>query len=138
MGPYMATVGALPSSGALAHVASPPHRRYGGRRPMSLPVSPPVAPMLARLARELPEGGWVYEPKWDGFRALAFRDGDDVDVRSRHDRRFARYFPEVVDAVRALPARRCVLDGELLVVRGRALDFGAHMARLHPARSRAE
>jgi ATP-dependent DNA ligase len=105
---------------------------------MALPVSPPVAPMLAKLARELPDGGWVYEPKWDGFRALAFRDGEDVDLRSRHDRRFARYFPEVVAALRAVPPTRFVLDGELLVVRDGALDFAALLARLHPARSRAD
>jgi ATP-dependent DNA ligase len=102
-----------------------------------LPVAPPVAPMLATLARELPVGPALrYEPKWDGFRCLAFRAGDDVDLRSRHDRPLARYFPEVVAALRRLPADRFVADGELLVVRDGQNDFAALMSRLHPAASR--
>jgi hypothetical protein len=72
---------------------------------MDLPVMPPVQPMLTRLARELPRDGLLYEPKWDGFRCLAFRSGDDVDLRSRHDRSLARYFPEVVDGLRRLAER---------------------------------
>jgi ATP-dependent DNA ligase len=106
---------------------------------VALPVRPPVRPMLARLARELPAaepGRFVYEPKWDGFRCLAFRDGQDVDLRSRHDRPFSRYFPELVDAVRDLAADRLVLDGEIVLVRGGAFDFEALMSRLHPAPSR--
>jgi ATP-dependent DNA ligase len=110
--------------------------RYSGRMP--LPVEPPIAPMLARLTRELPEGNVLYEPKWDGFRCLAFRDGDAVDLRSRHDRPLARYFPEVVDAIRAIPASRAVLDGELVLVRPSGFDFPALMSRLHPAASRVE
>src|SRR3954469_22184773 len=104
-----------------------------------LPVPPPLAPMLAQLARELPPAGpHTYEPKWDGFRCLAFRAGDDVDLRSRNDRPLARYFPEVVSGLLALPARRIVLDGEVLVsVCGRA-DFSALLGRLHPAASRVE
>jgi ATP-dependent DNA ligase len=86
--------------------------------------------MLGKLVRELPEGEWVYEPKWDGFRCLAFRCGDEVDLRSRHDKRFARYFPEVVEGLLELD-RDAVLDGELV-----AADFPALMARLHPAESR--
>jgi ATP-dependent DNA ligase len=93
--------------------------------------------MLARLARELPTGpGWRYEPKWDGFRCLAFRDGEEVDLRSRHGRPFARYFPEVVEAMRRLPAPTFVLDGELLADRGGQPDFAALLERLHPAASR--
>ncbi len=94
--------------------------------------------MLARLEPELPLGEeWSYEPKWDGFRCLLFRDGDTVDLRSRNDRPLARYFPEVVSAARSAPQGRFVLDGELLVhVDGRA-DFPALLARLHPAESRA-
>ena len=105
--------------------------------------------MLARLARELPVGGGLrYEPKWDGFRCLAFRsdgaNGDDgtggtggtVDLRSRNQRPLARYFPEVVEAVAGLPQRGLVLDGELLVIRGGRADFAALMSRLHPAASR--
>lgn len=104
--------------------------------------------MLARLARELPVGDDLrYEPKWDGFRCLAFRsereNGDDgagtagtVDLRSRNQRPLARYFPEVAEAVAALPHRGLVLDGELLVIRGGRADFAALMSRLHPAASR--
>src|SRR3954454_12602689 len=83
---------------------------------MDLPVAPPVAPMLAQLVRELPRGpGWTYEPKWDGFRALAFRDGDDVALQSRNERPLGRYFPEVVEALRGIDAERFVIDGELVV-----------------------
>jgi ATP-dependent DNA ligase len=90
--------------------------------------------MLARLARHLPEGpGLVYEPKWDGFRCLAFRSGDEVDLRSRNDRPFARYFPEVVAGLLALGEARLVLDGELLACRDGRADFDALMARLHPS-----
>src|SRR3954467_4163858 len=105
---------------------------------MSLPVEPPVAPMLAKLAPALPSGRFASEPKWDGFRCLAFRDGDEVDLRSRHDRPFARYFPEVVEALLALPSERFVLDGEVLVPAGDGFDFPALMLRLHPAASRVE
>src|SRR3954469_1918864 len=101
-------------------------------------MEPSLTPMLARLARELPLGDYVYEPKWDGFRCLAFRDGDDVDLRSRNDRPLARYFPEVVEALLALPARRVALDGELVVTSGNGFDFEALLARLHPAASRVE
>src|SRR3954468_7455642 len=94
--------------------------------------------MLGRLTRELPADGWLYEPKWDGFRCLAFRDGDEVDLRSRHDRPFARYFPEVVEALVALGEERFVLDGEVLVPAGEGFDFPALMLRLHPAASRVE
>jgi ATP-dependent DNA ligase len=105
---------------------------------MALPVVPPLEPMLGRLVRELPEGDVVYEPKWDGFRCLAFRDGDEVDLRSRHDRPLARYFPEVVSGLRDVPGRQFVLDGELLACRDDAFDFPTLMARLHPAASRAQ
>jgi ATP-dependent DNA ligase len=101
---------------------------------VNLPVLPPVAPMLARLERELPRDGFLYEPKWDGFRCLAFRGEDSVDLRSRHDRPLARYFPEVVEGLLALDSPRFVLDGELVV----ASEFAALMARLHPAASRVE
>jgi ATP-dependent DNA ligase len=101
-------------------------------------VKPPVAPMLARLARELPLNGFVYEPKWDGFRCLAFRDGADVDLRSRNQRPLARYFPEIVEALLGLPEPRFALDGELVVATPAGLDFEALLARLHPAASRVE
>ncbi len=100
--------------------------------------------MLARLVRDLPEGDLTYEPKWDGFRCLVFVDEHDIDLRSRHDRPLARYFPELVSAVDVIPARRpgaprergWVMDGEiLLAIPG---DFSLLMSRLHPAASRVE
>jgi ATP-dependent DNA ligase len=97
--------------------------------------------MLARLVRALPEPGegvFVYEPKWDGFRCLAFRDDVVVDMRSRHDRPLTRYFPEIVEALRSVRSRRFVLDGELVLVRGETFDFEALMSRLHPAASRVQ
>ena len=99
-------------------------------------VQPPIAPMLARLAQELPWDGYLYEPKWDGFRAIVFRDGDSVDVRSRHDRPLARYFPELVDAARQLTSRSYVLDGEIIPERGGS--FASVMLRLHPSKTRVE
>jgi ATP-dependent DNA ligase len=104
---------------------------------VDLPVSPPVAPMLARLARELP-ADLLYEPKWDGFRCVVFRDGGEIDIRSRHDRPLSRYFPELVDAFAALPEPRFVLDGEAVVPADGGFDFTALLARLHPAASRVE
>lgn len=92
--------------------------------------------MLARLVRELPCDGVCYEPKWDGFRCLAFRDGPTVDLRSRHDRPLGRYFPEVCAGLQALGLPGCVLDGELLVTSKGRYDFGALLQRLHPSASR--
>jgi ATP-dependent DNA ligase len=103
---------------------------------MNLPVSPPIAPMLARLARELPPG-LLYEPKWDGFRCLAFCDDGEIDLRSRNDRRLARYFPELVSAFADL-RQPAVLDGEIVVAKAADFDFAALLARLHPAASRIE
>jgi ATP-dependent DNA ligase len=93
-------------------------------------------PMLAKLVRDLPEGDFLYEPKWDGFRCLVFRDGDDVDLRSRHGRPLGRYFPELVEALRATGRERFALDGEVLVLAEGQFDFAALMSRLHPAASR--
>ena len=98
---------------------------------------PPVAPMLAKPAAEIP-AGQLYEPKWDGFRSIIFRDGDEVEIGSRNERPMTRYFPEVVDAVRASFPRRAVVDGEIVVTdpaRG-TLDFEALQQRIHPAVSR--
>jgi len=93
--------------------------------------------MEACLVEEIPTGGdWQYEPKWDGFRCLAFKDGDDVDLRSKAGQPFDRYFPEIVDAVRALPVSRCVLDGELVIPDGGSLSFDELLLRIHPAESR--
>src|SRR5919201_2867071 len=101
-------------------------------------LGPGIEPMLGRLVRELPVGDYLYEPKWDGFRCLAFRCGDAVDLRSRHRRPLARYFPEVTEAITALPGSELALDGELIAPRDGRLDFAALMQRLHPAASRVE
>src|SRR4051794_35232551 len=90
-------------------------------------------PMLARLARELPEGDYVFEPKWDGFRCLARRTSEGVELISRHGRPLSRYFPEVVDALTATPHARWTVDGELVAVVDGRFDFTALMQRLHPA-----
>ena len=104
---------------------------------MALPVQPPVSPMLAKLSRSLPEAeGLIYEPKWDGFRCIVFRDGDTVELGSRNERPLTRYFPEVVDAVRREMPERCVADGEIVIAGERGLDFDALLNRIHPADSR--
>jgi ATP-dependent DNA ligase len=109
---------------------------------VDLPVQPPVDPMLAKAATKVPDepGVWSYEPKWDGFRALVFRDGDDVVVQSRNGKDLGRYFPELLDALRDEVAPRCVLDGEVVVPReidGRIrLDWESLSQRIHPAASR--
>ncbi|HEY7307088.1 MAG TPA: ATP-dependent DNA ligase [Bryobacteraceae bacterium] len=104
---------------------------------MNLPVNPPVLPMLAKRVDELPiDGTWIFEPKWDGFRALVFRDGDEILIQSRDEKPLNRYFPELLDALHsALPAR-CVLDGEIVIVKNNGLDFDDLQLRLHPAASR--
>jgi ATP-dependent DNA ligase len=102
---------------------------------MDLPVMPPVVPMLARSVSQIPDTGHV-EPKWDGFRTIVFRDGDEVVLASRNERPMTRYFPEVVAAILAFAPRRCVLDGEVVLARGDRLDFEALQLRLHPAASR--
>jgi ATP-dependent DNA ligase len=99
-------------------------------------LGPPIAPMLARLERELPGDGYLYEPKWDGFRGFAFRSDGDIDLRSRNQRPLARYFPELVEALCALPATHFVLDGEIVAISESGPDFVALLARLHPAASR--
>src|SRR5436309_8851318 len=98
-----------------------------------------VEPMLAELARDLPDGeGWLYEPKWDGFRALVFWDGSDLLIQSRDLKPLGRYFPELEAGLRlALPAP-CVLDGEVVIATVKGLDFEALGQRLHPAESRIE
>ena len=106
---------------------------------MSLSLPEPFAPQLARSARELPAGdGWCYEPKWDGFRTIAFRDGDDVRLQSRGGKAMNRYFPEVVDQIRALPGESLALDGEVIVVVDGVQEFDLLSQRIHPAASRVE
>lgn len=99
---------------------------------------PPVAPMLAKAVKEIPDGSLSFEPKWDGFRAIIFRDGPEVEIGSRNERPMTRYFPEIVDAVLANLPERCVIDGELVIpdAAGRKLDFEALLQRVHPADSR--
>jgi ATP-dependent DNA ligase len=104
-----------------------------------LPFEPPLLPMLAKRVDALPaEPGWIFEPKWDGFRALIFRDGDEVFIQSRDAKPLDRYFPELGATLRAQLPARCVLDGEIVIARGDALDFEALQLRLHPAASRAK
>jgi ATP-dependent DNA ligase len=105
---------------------------------MDLPVMPPVAPMLAKSVKDIPTGAMSYEPKWDGFRSIVFRDGAEVEIGSRNERPMTRYFPEVVDAVLANLPERCVIDGEIVIpdADDRRLDFEALLQRIHPADSR--
>jgi ATP-dependent DNA ligase len=102
-----------------------------------LPLQPGLPPMEAKLVDALPNGeGWQFEPKWDGFRCLAFRDGDDIALMSKAGRPLGRYFPEMVEAMRDVVADRFVVDGELIIPVGGILSFDALQLRLHPAESR--
>ncbi|TCP53566.1 ATP-dependent DNA ligase [Tamaricihabitans halophyticus] len=104
---------------------------------MDLPLQPPVKPMLAKAVHTVPRApGMCYEPKWDGFRCIVFRDGAEVELGSRNDRPLTRYFPELVELLRDALPERCVLDGEIVVVTGGGLDFDTLQNRLHPAASR--
>jgi ATP-dependent DNA ligase len=108
---------------------------------MDLPVMPPVQPMLAKSVKGIPDpakfdGGLLFEPKWDGFRCILFKDGDEVELTSRNTKPLTRYFPEVVEAARAALPARCVLDGELFVSIGPRLEFEVLQERIHPAASR--
>ena len=106
---------------------------------MNLAVNPPVLPMLAKRVGSLPPGeGWIFEPKWDGFRALFFRDGDEVYIQSRDEKPLNRYFPELVNELKAQLPERCVLDGEIVIARNGGLDFDSLQLRLHPAESRVK
>ena len=97
---------------------------------------PPVAPMLAKSVPQIPEGALSFEPKWDGFRSIVFRDGDEVEIGSRNERPMTRYFPEVVEAIKQSMPGRCVVDGEIIVVVGDRLEFEVLQQRIHPAASR--
>src|SRR4051812_3955101 len=107
---------------------------------MDLPVMPPVPPMLAKSVKGIPDpgkhGGLVFEPKWDGFRCIVFRDGDEVELASRNTKPLTRYFPDVVEAVLASLPERCVVDGEIFVAIGDRLEFERLQERIHPADSR--
>ena len=104
---------------------------------MRLPFAPPLAPMLSSAADALPEGdGWQFEPKWDGFRTLVFRGGDEILLQSRDEKPMNRYFPELIAPLVATLPERCILDGEIVVVGAGGLDFEALLSRIHPAASR--
>ena len=105
----------------------------------SLPITPPLGPMLAKLTDVIPVGdGWMYEPKWDGFRCIVFRDGDSIELASRNERPFTRYFPELLAPMLAQLPKQCVVDGEIVLpaVDETGLDFDALLQRIHPAESR--
>jgi ATP-dependent DNA ligase len=102
---------------------------------MDLPVMPPVAPMLAKSVKAIPPGA-SYEPKWDGFRSVIFRDGDEIEIGSRNERPMTRYFPELVKGLLAELPERCVVDGEIVIATPDGLDFEALQQRIHPAASR--
>ena len=107
--------------------------------PLALPFQPPIEPMLAKASAELPTGdAWIYEPKWDGFRALVFRAGDELFIQSRDLKPLGRYFPELEASLRANLPDRCVLDGEIVIAHGDRLDFEAMLLRIHPAASRVK
>src|SRR5437764_8796740 len=104
---------------------------------MPLPIQPPYPPMEAKLVESIPEGeGWQYEPKWDGFRCLAFRDGERIELRSKSGQPLTRYFPDVAAALLGFRAKRFALDGEIVIPVKRRLSFEALQLRLHPAESR--
>jgi ATP-dependent DNA ligase len=106
---------------------------------VALPLKPPLKPQLARSRTELPEGDdWRYEPKWDGFRTIAFRDGDDVHLQSRNGRPMNRYFPEIEEQLRELPGKRLVLDGEMVIEVDGVQEFDLLSQRIHPAESRVK
>ncbi|MFD0851990.1 ATP-dependent DNA ligase, partial [Actinomadura adrarensis] len=103
---------------------------------MDLPISPPLPPMLAKAVKTMPQGDILYEPKWDGFRCIIFRDGDEVELSSRGERPLTRYFPELVEAAKRELPERCVVDGEIVLRMGSRLDFERLQWRIHPAASR--
>src|SRR3954471_23784988 len=106
---------------------------------MDLPVTPPILPMLAKRVSELPTGeNWLFEPKWDGFRTLIFRDGDELFIQSRDEKPLDRYFPELAAPLKGQLPKKCVLDGEIVIVTPEGLAFEALQMRLHPAASRVE
>ena len=106
---------------------------------MNLPANPPILPMLAKRVDDIPESGdWIFEPKWDGFRVLIFRDGDEILIQSRDAKSLNRYFPDMMEPLRANLPARCVADGELVIAREGRLDFDALQLRIHPAASRVK
>lgn len=107
--------------------------------PVKLPVNPPIAPMLAKLERDFPEKGeFIFEPKWDGFRSIVFRDGDEIYTQSRDEKPLDRYFPELREHFLANFPERCVVDGEIVIAGEKGLEFSTLQLRLHPAASRIQ
>jgi ATP-dependent DNA ligase len=106
---------------------------------VNLPFNPPLLPMLAKRVDEVPSGdGWIFEPKWDGFRTIVFRDGNEILIQSRDGKSLNRYFPEVVATLLEQLPERCVLDGEIVIAAQGRLDFDALQLRVHPAASRVK
>jgi ATP-dependent DNA ligase len=106
---------------------------------VNLPVNPPVLPILAKRVAELPEGDdWIFEPKWDGFRALVFRDGDEIFIQSRDEKPLTRYCPELLPPLQSAVPAKCVLDGEIVIVKNDELDLDLLQLRLQHAASRVK
>src|SRR6266545_4724941 len=106
---------------------------------MAYPIAPPIEPMLAKASEALPSGdGWLFEPKWDGFRAVVFRDGPRLHLQSRELKPLNRYFPELEGPLLARLPGRCVVDGEIVIAGEEGLDFEALLLRIHPADSRVK
>jgi ATP-dependent DNA ligase len=125
------------TSAALSEGAIPAEEVKQEFPPISLPIQPPFPPMEAKPVTELPRGdNWAYEPKWDGFRCLAFRKGNEVLLQSKAGQPLGRYFPEMVEAIRNLPEKQFVLDGEIVILRNGRLSFDDLLLRIHPAESR--
>ena len=128
---------AEPWRGSFANRRRPPDGGY--TRSVHLPIDPPLEPMLAKPADGLPSGdGWLFEPKWDGFRAIVFRDGDEVLIQSRDLKPLDRYFPELAAPLRASLPERCIIDGEVVISKDGELQFEALLLRIHPAASRVK
>src|SRR5487761_1191582 len=106
---------------------------------VDLPVNPPILPMLAKRVEKLPAGdAWIFEPKWDGFRTLIFRNGDEVLIQSREQKSLNRFFPELIEPIQSQLPKRCVLDGEIVIANDSGLDFEQLQLRIHPAASRVK
>src|SRR4051812_24572995 len=106
---------------------------------MNLPLQPPILPMLAKRVASIPQDGdWIFEPKWDGFRAVIFRSGDEFLIQSRDGKSLNRYFPELIDPLKRELPERCILDGEIVIATGSGLDFDSLQLRIHPAATRVK
>src|SRR5690348_17511782 len=122
-----------PKTDRVAEAAIPADELKQNFPPIDLPIRPPFPPMEAKSVKDIPEGKhWLYEPKWDGFRCLVFRKGDQVLMQSKAGQSLARYFPELVEAIRALPAKQFVLDGEIVILVVGQPSFDDLLMRIHP------